>query len=123
MRSSQTRTLLRDSPRFYRGRGQRFEARRKRFDEKIDKLLCAAAIGILIGIILRDIEAQQILMLHKLDEGSAHVVKAQSAAAGTFTAGKSSCAMTSTSRWRTNSRASACTCASASCAALLAPLD
>jgi len=90
---------------------------------EINELLCAAALGVFIGIVLRDIEAQQILMLYKLDEGSTHLVEAQSAAARHVHRGEILLRNGIDIQVQNESRASACTCASASCAALPAPLD
>jgi len=87
MRSSQTRHFFGLAAGSIAGAASA-SRRGKRFDEKIQQSSLRRCIGILIGIILADIEAQQILMLHKLDEGSAHVVKRIRPLPGTFTAGE-----------------------------------
>src|SRR5437879_4758329 len=67
---------------FGRGRGQGVEARGNRFDQQLDDFPCSATVRILVGVVLRHIKTEQIFMFYKLDEGSADVLEAQSAAAG-----------------------------------------
>jgi len=61
--------------------GQRFVARGKRFDEKINNLLCAAAIGSLSGL-YADIEAADSYASPKSMKEARSRPKRQSAAAG-----------------------------------------
>src|SRR6266700_78349 len=74
--------------RFWGWRRQRCKAGRKRFGQQINKFFCAAATGIFVGIVLRHVQPQKILVFCEFRKGGADLVEAQPAAAGHVHGGK-----------------------------------
>ena len=64
------------------GRGKDLETSGERFDQQINEFACAAAVRIFVRIVLRDVQAKEILVLGELDQGGSNIVQAQAAAAG-----------------------------------------
>ncbi len=77
-----SRRFFRLGRRLGTGRRGRLEARCERFDQQIDDLLGAIAVGILVRIELRDVQSNQVLVAHDFLQGRAHVFEAQAAASG-----------------------------------------
>src|SRR5271156_4185507 len=64
------------------------DSRGQNIHEQLDQFRCAAAVGIFVRVILRDIQRQQVLVLHYFRENGARVGEAQTAVAGHIYAGQ-----------------------------------
>src|SRR5262249_49906158 len=69
-------------------RVQGLQPRGENFGEQFNEFFRGAAVGIFLGVVLSHVKAEQIFVLGKFREGCAHVLEAQSAAAGHVDGGK-----------------------------------